>query len=74
MKKRLERLFALASALSFVCAPTIVLMVGLWMIYNVGLWIGLTLSIVGYLASLWEYFQLQTYFKDWKKRHQKKTK
>ena len=74
MKKRLEKLFALASALSFVCAPTIVLMVGLWMIYNVGLWIGITFSAVGYFASVWEYFQLQTYFDKRKKKNQNKTK
>ena len=71
MKRKLERLFGLVSALSFVCTPTILLIVGLWMIYNVGLWIGLTLSIVGYLASLWETFQLQAYFER-KKKNQKK--
>ena len=71
MKKRLEKLFALASALSFVCTPTVLLIVGLWMIYNVGLWIGLVISIVAYFASVWEYFQLQTYFD---KKNQKKTK
>ena len=56
MKKRLEKIFALASALSFVCAPTLLMFIGFWMIYNVGLWIGITFSAVGYFASVWEYF------------------
>nr|DAF75154.1 MAG TPA: hypothetical protein [Caudoviricetes sp.] len=74
MKKRLEKLFGLVSALSFVCTPTILLIVGLWMIYNVGLWIGLVLSIVAYFASVWELFELQMYSKDRKKKNQNKTK
>ena len=74
MKKRLEKLFALASALSFVCAPTLLMFIGFWMIYNVGLYIGLVISIVAYFASVWELFELQTYFKDRAKKNQKKTK
>lgn len=74
MKRKLERLFGLVSALSFVCTPTILLIVGLWMIYNVGLYIGLVISIVAYFASVWELFELQTYFKDRAKKNQKKTK
>ena len=74
MKKRLKELFALVSALSFVCAPTLLMFIGFWMIYNVGLWIGLGLSAVGYFASVWEYFQLQTYFDKRKKKNQNTTK
>lgn len=74
MKKRLEKLFALVSALSFVCAPTLLMFIGFWMIYNVGLWIGITFSAVGYFASVWEYFQLQTYFDERKKKNQNTTK
>lgn len=74
MKKVLERLFALVSALSFVCAPTLLMFIGFWMIYNVGLWIGITFSAVGDFASVWEYFQLQTYFDKRKKKNQNKTK
>ena len=73
MKKVLERLFALVSALSFVCAPTLLMFIGFWMIYNVGLWIGMTFSAVGYFASVWEYFQLQTYF-DKRRKNQNTTK
>ena len=75
MKKVLERLFALVSALSFICAPMLLMFIGFWMIYNVGLWIGITFSAVGYFASVWEYFQLQTYFdKRKKKKNQNTTK
>ena len=73
MKKRLEKLFALVSALSFVCAPTLLMFIGFWMIYNVGLWIGITFSAVGYFASVWEYAQLQMYYER-KKKNQNKTK
>lgn len=72
MKKRLEKLFALVSALSFVCAPTLLMFIGLWMIDNVGLWIGITFSAVGYFALVWEYFQLQTHFDKRKKKNQNK--
>lgn len=74
MKKRLEKLFALVSALSFVCAPTLLMFIGFWMIYNVDLWIGIAFSVVGYFASVWESFQLQTYFDKRKKKNQNKTK
>ena len=74
MKKRLEKLFALVSALSFVCAPTLLMFIGFWMIYNVGLWIGIAFSAVGYFASVCDYFQLQTYFDKRKKKNQNKTK
>lgn len=74
MKKKLEKLFALVSALSFVCAPTLLMFIGFWMIYNVGLWIGLGLSAVGYAASVWEYGQLQIYFDKRKKKNQNTTK
>lgn len=72
MKKRLEKLFALVSALSFVCAPTLLMFIGFWMIYNVGLWIGIAFSAVGYFASVWEYFQLQMWYDS--RKSKKKTK
>ena len=72
MKKGLEKLFALASALSFACAPTLLMFIGFWMIYNVGLWIGLALSIVGYGACVWEYGQLQMWYDS--RKSKKKTK
>ena len=62
MKRKIERAFALLAALSFVCAPTLLMIIGFWMIYNVGLYIGLALSIVGYGACVWEYGQLQMWY------------
>lgn len=72
MKRKIERAFALVAALSFVCAPTLVMLIGFWMIYNVGLWIGLVFSMVGYAACVWEYGQLQMWYDS--KKSKKKTK
>lgn len=68
MKKKIEKTFALVAALSFICAPTLLMIIGFWMIYNVGLWIGLGLSAVGYAASVWEYGQLQMHLESKKKK------
>ena len=72
MKKKIEKTFALVAALSCVCAPTLLMIIGIWMIYNVGLWIGLGVSAVGYAASVWEYGYLESFFKSIKSK--KKTK
>ena len=72
MKRKIERAFALLAALSFVCAPTLLMIIGFWMIYNVGLYIGLALSIVGYGACVWAYGQLQMWYDS--RKSKKKTK
>ena len=72
MKRKIERAFALLAALSFVCAPTLLMIIGFWMIYNVGLYIGLALSIVGYGACVWEYGQLHMWYDS--RKSKKKTK
>lgn len=72
MRKRIARTFALIAALSCACAPTLLMIVGFWMIYNVGLWVGLGLSAVGYAASVWEYGYLHMYMQS--KKSKKKTK
>ena len=72
MRKRLEKTFALVAALSCICAPTVLMIVGFWMIYNVGLWIGLGLSAVGYAASVWEYGYLHMWYNS--RKSKKKTK
>ena len=69
MRKKIEKTFALIAALSCVCAPSVLMIVGFWMIYNVGLWIGLGLSAVGYAASVWEYAQLQIHLESKKKKN-----
>ena len=55
MRNKIKKTFVLVEALSCVCAPTVLMIVGIWMIYNVGLWIGLGIITVGYAASVWEY-------------------
>lgn len=72
MKRKMERAFALLAALSFICTPTLLMITGFWMIYNVGLYIGLALSIVGYGACVWEYGQLQMWYDS--RKSKKKTK
>ena len=70
--RNIERLFGLVAALSCVCAPTLLMIIGIWMIYNVGLWIGLGLSAVGYAASVWEYGYLHMLYNS--RKSKKKTK
>ena len=70
--RKIERLFGLVAALSFVCAPTLLMFIGFWMIYNVGLWIGLGVGFVGYAASAFEYCYLESWFKS--RKSKKKTK
>ena len=69
--KKIKNLFRLISALSYVVAPTLLMAIGIWMIYNVGLLIGLIVSIVGYAASAFEYCYFLT---RWKSNKSRKTK
>ena len=70
--KKIKNLFSLISALSCVVAPTLLMAIGIWMIYNVGLWIGLVVCFVGYAASAFEYCYLASWFKS--RKSKKKTK
>ena len=70
--KRLKNLAIFTGALICVCAPTVLMAIGIWMIYNVGLLIGLIVSIVGYAASAFEYCYLLTWWKS--NKSNKKTK
>ena len=70
--KKIKNLFSLISALSCVAAPTLLMAIGIWMIYSVGLLIGLIVSIVGYSASAFEYCYLLTWWKS--NKSNKKTK
>ena len=71
--KKIKNLFSLISALSCVVAPTLLMAIGIWMIYNVGLLIGLIVSIVGYAASAWEYCYLLTQWKSNKSNNPERT-
>ena len=61
--KKIKNLFSLISALSCVAAPTLLMAIGIWMIYSVGLLIGLIVGIVGYAASAFEYCYLLMWWK-----------
>lgn len=72
MRKKIKKTFVLVAALSCLCAPIALTIVGLWMIYNVDLWIGLVLSAVGCSASVWEYGYLHMWYNS--RKSKKKTK
>lgn len=67
--RKIKRLFGLVAALSCVCAPTLLMILGIWMIYNVGLWIGLGVGFVGYAGSAFEYSYLESLFKKMKEEN-----
>ena len=54
--KTIKNLFSLISALSCVVAPTLLMAIGIWMIYNVGLWIGSVIGLAGYIGTLYAYY------------------
>ena len=54
--KRLKNLFSLISALSCVVAPTLLMAIGIWMIYNVGLCIGSIIGLAGFIGTLYVYY------------------
>ena len=67
--KKIKNLFRLISALSYVCAPTLLMAIGIWMIYSVGLLIGLVVGIVGYAASAFECCYLLMWWKSNKSKN-----
>ena len=54
--KKIKNLFSLISALSCVVAPTLLMAIGIWMIYNVGLWIGSVIGLAGFIGTLYAYY------------------
>ena len=56
MREKIKKTFALVAALSCVCAPTLLMAIGIWMIYNVGLWIGSVIGLAGYIGTLYAYY------------------
>ena len=54
--KIIKNLAIFTGSLVCVCAPTALMIIGIWMIYNVGLKIGLTLSIAGFIGTLYVYY------------------
>ena len=54
--KILKNLAIFTGSLVCICAPTVLMIIGIWMIYNVGLQIGLALSIAGFVGTLYVYY------------------
>ena len=51
--KKLKNLAILTGSLVCICAPTALMIIGIWMIYNVGLWIGSVIGLAGYIGTLY---------------------
>ena len=54
--KKLKNLAILIGSLVCICAPTALMIIGIWMIYNVGLWIGSVIGLAGYIGTLYAYY------------------
>ena len=54
--KKLKNLAILTGSLVSICAPTALMIIGIWMIYNVGLWIGSVIGLAGYIGTLYAYY------------------
>lgn len=54
--KILKNLAIFTGSLVCVCAPAALMIIGIWMIYTVGLPIGLLLSIAGFIGTLYVYY------------------
>ena len=54
--KKLKNLAILIGSLVCICAPTALMIIGIWMIYNVGLSIGSVIGLAGYIGALYAYY------------------
>ena len=54
--KKLKNLAILTGSLVCICAPTALMIIGIWMIYNVGIWIGSVIGLAGYIGTLYAYY------------------
>ena len=54
--KKLKNLAILIGSLVCICAPTALMIIGIWMIYNVGLWIGSVIGLAGFIGTLYAYY------------------
>lgn len=55
MKNELKKFAKFIAALCFSAAPLLLMIIGIWMIYNVGLWIGLGIGFIGYAGGAFCY-------------------
>ena len=42
-------------ALFFLCAPVLLMIIGIWMIYNIDLFIGLVIGFIGFTGAVYEW-------------------
>ena len=54
--KKIKNLFIFTGSLICVCAPTTLMIIGIWMIYNVCLWIGSVIGLAGFIGTLYAYY------------------
>ena len=54
--KKIKNLFIFTGSLICVCAPTALMIIGIWMIYNVGLFIGSVIGLAGFIGTLYIYY------------------
>lgn len=54
--KKIKNLAILTGSLVCICEPTALMIIGIWMIYNVGLWIGSVIGLAGYIGTLYAYY------------------
>ena len=54
--KKLKNFAILTGSLVCICAPTTLMIIGIWMIYNVDLWIGSVIGLAGYIGTLYAYY------------------
>ena len=54
--KKIKNLFIFTGSLICVCAPTALMIIGIWMIYNIGLWIGSIIGLAGFIGTLYIYY------------------
>ena len=54
--KKLKNLAIFTGSLICVCAPTALMIIGILMIYNVGIWIGSVIGLAGFIGTLYAYY------------------
>ena len=54
--KKIKLLVKTTVAVCSLCAPILLTIIGIWMIYNVGLWIGSVIGLAGFIGTLYAYY------------------